>query len=64
VGGVTDAVSVALPLPVQTPFTYRVPEGLLVPVRGARVVVPFGPRRVVGVAMGRPRPRPGRAEGP
>ena len=48
----TDAVSVALPLPVQTPFTYRVPEGMLVPVRGARVVVPFGPRRVVGVVDG------------
>jgi primosomal protein N' (replication factor Y) len=55
------AVSVALPLPVQTAFTYRVPDGLLVPVRGARVVVPFGPRRVVGVVMGPAAAEPGRA---
>jgi primosomal protein N' (replication factor Y) (superfamily II helicase) len=46
-----DAVSVALPLPVQTVFTYRV-GGASLPARGVRVVVPFGPRRVVGVVTG------------
>jgi primosomal protein N' (replication factor Y) len=43
------AVDVALPLPVQSTFTYRVPGHLTVPERGARVVAPFGPRRVIGV---------------
>ncbi|HET9316482.1 MAG TPA: primosomal protein N' [Vicinamibacteria bacterium] len=45
-----DAVLVALPLPVQTAFTYRVAGR--VPERGVRVVVPFGPRKVVGVVTG------------
>ncbi len=43
------AVDVALPLPVQSTFTYRVPDRFRVPERGARVVAPFGPRRVIGV---------------
>jgi primosomal protein N' (replication factor Y) len=47
-------VTVALPLPLQTPFSYRVPEGLAVPERGARVLVPFGSRRVIGVVTGEP----------
>jgi primosomal protein N' (replication factor Y) (superfamily II helicase) len=46
------AVDVALPLPVQSTFTYRVPPHLLIPERGARVVAPFGPRRVIGVVTG------------
>jgi primosomal protein N' (replication factor Y) len=46
------AVEVALPLPVQSTFTYRVPDGLAVPERGARVVAPFGPRKVIGVVTG------------
>jgi primosomal protein N' (replication factor Y) len=46
------AVSVALPLPVQTAFTYRMAGARAVPERGVRVVVPFGPRRVVGVVTG------------
>src|SRR5438128_4912439 len=45
-------VAVALPLPVQSAFTYRIPEALTTPPRGARVVVPFGPRRVIGVVTG------------
>jgi primosomal protein N' (replication factor Y) len=45
-------VAVALPLPVQTTFTYRVPDGLPLPERGTRVVVPFGARRVVGMVTG------------
>lgn len=46
------AVDVALPLPVQSTFTYRIPEPLTVPERGARVTAPFGPRRVIGVVTG------------
>ena len=53
-------VDVALPLPLQRAFTYRVPEALPVPQRGARVLVPFGRRRSLGVALGPPAeaPRP------
>jgi primosomal protein N' (replication factor Y) len=46
------AVTVALPLPLQTGFSYRLPEGLPPPERGVRVLVPFGPRRVIGVVTG------------
>ena len=42
----TRVVAVALPLPVQQAFSYRVPEALPLPERGARVLVPFaGPTR-------------------
>src|SRR6185295_9358369 len=46
------AVEAALPLPLQTTFTYRVPEGMATPSRGVRVLVPFGPRRVIGLVTG------------
>jgi len=46
-------VEVALPLPLQSTFTYRVPEGVEVPERGVRVLVPFGSRRVIGLVTGR-----------
>lgn len=39
---------VALPVPLDATFTYRVPEGLL-PVAGVRVLVPFRQRRLLGV---------------
>jgi primosomal protein N' (replication factor Y) len=45
-------VSVALPLPFQTPFTYRLPAGEQIPPAGCRVQVPFGARRVIGVVTG------------
>jgi primosomal protein N' (replication factor Y) (superfamily II helicase) len=45
-------VDVALPLPVQATFSYRVPESLPLPERGVRVLVPFGVRRVVGLVTG------------
>lgn len=45
-------VDVALPLPLQAPFSYSVPEHLPVPARGCRVLAPFGPRRVIGVVTG------------
>ena len=54
------AVSVALPLPVQTVFTYGVGARPL-PARGVRVVVPFGPRKVVGVVTGPAATSDGRA---
>jgi primosomal protein N' (replication factor Y) len=52
-------VDVALPLPFQAPFTYRLPAGEPPPERGVRVVVPFGSRRVVGVVTGPGRAREG-----
>jgi len=46
-------VDVALPLPVDRVFTYELPSDLAGRVaRGARVVVPFGTRRVTGYVMG------------
>src|SRR3972149_132088 len=45
-------VSVAVPLPFQAPFTYRMPPGSPVPDRGVRVLVPFAHRRVIGVVTG------------
>src|SRR5258706_14960912 len=45
-------VSVAIPLPFQAPFTYRMPVGMAVPEPGVRVLVPFGARRVIGVVTG------------
>jgi primosomal protein N' (replication factor Y) (superfamily II helicase) len=45
---------VALPLPLRTTFTYRVPEALdEATVDGARVVVPFRNRAMLGVVLGR-----------
>src|SRR2546427_4120965 len=45
---------VALPLPLRTTFTYRVPDALDEPmVAGARVVVPFRNRAMLGVVLGR-----------
>src|SRR5512139_3022071 len=45
-------VSVALPVPLLTPFTYRVPPSLRWPERGVRVLVPLGRRRMIGVVVG------------
>src|SRR5260370_29480581 len=45
---------VALPLPLRTTFTYRVPDPLDKSiVTGARVVVPFRNRAMLGVVLGR-----------
>src|SRR5688500_12312287 len=44
-------IRVALPLPLDRLFTYRLTEDAPVPVRGARVVVGFGRRRLVGFAV-------------
>jgi len=43
---------IAVPVPIDRPFTYGVPDKLgggVVP--GARVLVPFGPRRLLGVVI-------------
>jgi primosomal protein N' (replication factor Y) len=45
-------VSVAVPVPALGLLTYRVPDGIPEPVRGARVVVPLGSRRLAGVVFG------------
>lgn len=48
-----STISVAMPLPVFTPFDYELPEGATRPRRGCRVVVPFGARRLIGVVTDR-----------
>ena len=43
---------VSLPVPMDQPFTYALPETLRHRVRaGSRVMVPFGPRRMTGVVL-------------
>lgn len=46
-------VEVAVPLPIDHPFTYRVPSGQEGRARvGVRVLVPFGRRKVTGLIIG------------
>ena len=45
-------VRVAVPVPLLSSLTYRVPVGHTPPVRGARVRVPLGSRIVVGCVVG------------
>ncbi len=45
-------VSVAVPVPFLDLLTYRLPESMPQPSRGARVVVPLGRRSVTGVVVG------------
>ena len=43
---------VSLPVPLDRPFTYSLPETLRHRVKaGCRVIVPFGPRKMTGVAL-------------
>ena len=43
---------VSLPVPLDQPFTYRLPETLRHRVRaGCRVLVPFGARKLAGVVL-------------
>ena len=52
---------VAVPFPVDKLFTYRVPDALRGRVKpGARVIVPFGPRRVTGYAIAERARAPGK----
>ncbi len=48
-------VSVAVPVPALGLLTYRVPVDCEMPVPGARVVVPLGPRKLTGVVVGHVR---------
>ncbi len=50
-------VEVALPVPLLNPFTYALPLGVEAEA-GARVRVPFGPRKLVGVVLGEASRRP------
>ncbi len=50
---------VALPVPLDQPFTYRLPETLHHRVQaGSRVVVPFGARKLTGVVLRRHKKAP------
>ena len=49
-----NIAQIALDVPIDERFDFRVPEGLEAPV-GSLVVVPFGRTRKVGVVVGRPR---------
>ncbi|HSG27120.1 MAG TPA: DEAD/DEAH box helicase, partial [Candidatus Krumholzibacterium sp.] len=44
-------VDIALPVPLDRTFTYRIPEGTSMPGTGARVVVPFGRRKMTGYVI-------------
>lgn len=53
-------IEVAIPLPLQTTFSYRVPEELrCAVVPGVRVFVPFGRRKVTGYVLGQAHHPPG-----
>jgi len=48
-----DIIEVAIPLPLDTTFHYRVPEALMPRIApGKRVLVPFGRRKVTGYTLG------------
>ncbi len=50
---VQEFVEVAIPVPLRTLFTYRVPEELKGKLfRGSRIAVPFGRRKVAGFVVG------------
>ncbi|MBZ0269965.1 hypothetical protein K8I85_17570, partial [bacterium] len=50
---VAETVDVAVPVPVRTTFTYRVPHGMARRIRvGSRVLVPFGSRLLTGFVVG------------
>ena len=44
-------VSVAVPIPFLDVLTYQVPDGVALPQRGARVVVPVGKRSLTGIVV-------------
>jgi len=43
---------VAVPVPLRKLFVYEIPESLGIPLRGGRVLVPFGRRRLSGYLLG------------
>jgi primosomal protein N' (replication factor Y) len=46
----SEFCDVALPVPLDMAFTYRIPEGML-PVLGGRVLVPFRQQRTTGIVL-------------
>ncbi|MGC4049467.1 MAG: primosomal protein N' [Paludibaculum sp.] len=47
-----EYIDVSLPVPIDRPFTYRLPETLRHRVApGCRIIVPFGPRKLTGVIL-------------
>ena len=48
-------IRVAVPVPQLEALTYSVPDGIPVPVPGARVLVPLGSRIVTGIVLGEDR---------
>jgi len=52
---------VAVPVPLRRLFVYEIPEPLGIPLRGARVLVPFGRRRLTGYLLD--AAEPGAADG-
>ena len=53
-------VEVAVPVPIRRRFTYRVPNALIARiVPGARVAVPFGPRKLPAIVLSRASAPPG-----
>jgi primosomal protein N' (replication factor Y) len=62
--GASHLVEIAVSLPVPGTFTYRLPAGLADGVQtGARVVVPFGARKVAGYVLATDVPPPAPAGG-
>ncbi len=49
-------ISVAVPVPALGLLTYAVPDRLVWPPSGARVVVPLGPRQLTGIVLGEGEP--------
>ena len=50
----SEVVDVAIPLPVQDPFSYHVPlDRMTMPPRGACVLVPFKNREILGYVVGK-----------
>ena len=47
----TTNISVAVNIPAVDLLTYRIPDGVTVPARGARVLVTVGPRQVTGCVV-------------
>lgn len=44
-------VQVALPVPLNRTFDYRLPDNMPLPVVGSRVMVPFGKRQALGIVV-------------
>ncbi|MEN3338258.1 MAG: hypothetical protein V7647_1934 [Acidobacteriota bacterium] len=57
-------IAVAVPVPTLDALTYSVPEGVPMPVIGARVLVPLGNRTLTGIVVDIPEPQAATTEAP